>query len=95
MAEYTNKSQQNLIKIFQTLAEGFRELSAKEIAKETGMANDAAFRALQNLLSAGWVEKYKGQYRLSQYWPKIGRAFGEHLAVERCRANERLQEFIG
>jgi DNA-binding IclR family transcriptional regulator len=75
------------------LAEDFSEYSAAEIRKQTDIASDAVFRTLKTLHEAGWIERHGDRYRLSNRWPKIGYAFGEHLVEERNKAHQRLQEF--
>ncbi|MYH70799.1 MAG: helix-turn-helix domain-containing protein [Gammaproteobacteria bacterium] len=59
--QYLVASQQALIDVVETLAEGpLSHSSVAEIIEATGHPRDAVFRALQNLAYRGWAESPPG-----------------------------------
>ncbi|MBF0487868.1 MAG: hypothetical protein HQK98_06880 [Nitrospirae bacterium] len=67
-ANYSNESQQTLIKVVEYLAMDVLEPRAlKDIQEGLGISKDTAFRTIWNLKDLGWVEESAiiGGYRLS------------------------------
>lgn len=67
MPDYTNESQQVLMRIMDYLiVHVLQPKTAGEIQEALDLAKDTTFRALWNMLRAGWVEKTpQGGYLVS------------------------------
>lgn len=64
--QYTNESQQTLIKVVRYLAQDILiPKTLKEIHEALNISRDVAFRTCWNLQGAGWVEEGAYGYRLS------------------------------
>ena len=70
--DFTNESQQNLMKIVEYLAtDVFRSTTAQEICEALGISKSKAYWTLQNLKDAGWVEQIADGWKLGPRLPRI------------------------
>lgn len=70
--DFTNESQQNLMKIVEYLAtDVFRSTTAQEICEALGISKSKAYWTLQNLELAGWVEQQAEGWKLGPRLPRI------------------------
>ena len=70
--DFTNESQQNLMKIVEYLAtDVFRATTAQEICEALNITKSKAYWTLQNLELAGWVEQIADGWKLGPRLPRI------------------------
>lgn len=91
--DFTNESQQNLIRIVEVLAtDVFRPMSAQEIADALGITKSKAYWTLQNLAGdgsrLGWVEQVSDGWRLGPRMPKIAEIVRKGIA-------ENVKQYLG
>lgn len=83
--DFTNESQQNLMKIVECLAtDVFRPMTTQEICDALGITKSKAYWTLQNLVGdgnkLGWVEQVADGWRLGPRLPKIAEIVRKGIA---------------
>jgi DNA-binding IclR family transcriptional regulator len=86
--QYVNENQQNIMKVFEYLAQDILEpKTVMEVGDALNLSKDQAFRTLWNLIDREWVEWSARGYRIS---PKIT-IYGERL---RLAVADTLKKYV-
>lgn len=87
--DFTNESQQNLMKIVEYLAtDVFRATTVQEICEAMCLTKSKAYWTLQNLKDTGWVEQIADGWKLGPRLPRIAEKVRKGI-------EENVKAFLG